>query len=219
MWSSAAGTPKVWHVSGVSVGMNPISTELGVCFIVVFCALLWTAVAIGSHCAQSSWWDIVSQRYCLSHWLARSEIPSVWGWKAVERFCCIPKCLVSALTKWDMKCGSLSEIICFRIPNHGKRCMKYNYAIFSPVIVLWQGRKSATCKHPWSINVKIASYPLLGGRSVIRSKASCSKGLASLVVMIWYIGTLGQWVTFLFCWQTVHPRMYWVIQVVAFGQW
>ena len=38
--SSAAGTPNFWLEDGVSVGVNPISTELGTCRVVLFCALL-----------------------------------------------------------------------------------------------------------------------------------------------------------------------------------
>ena len=38
--SSAAGTPNFWLEDGVSVGVNPISTELGTCHVVLFCALL-----------------------------------------------------------------------------------------------------------------------------------------------------------------------------------
>ena len=38
--SSAAGTPNFWLEDGVSVGVNPISTELGTCHVVLFCTLL-----------------------------------------------------------------------------------------------------------------------------------------------------------------------------------
>ena len=37
---SAAGTPNFWLEDGVSVGVNPISIELGTCRMVPFCALL-----------------------------------------------------------------------------------------------------------------------------------------------------------------------------------
>src|SRR5713226_429234 len=55
--------------------------------VVVFLWLLWTAMAIGSQVDQSSGWlEVTRQRYCSTHWFFHSDRPSVWGWKAVDRF-------------------------------------------------------------------------------------------------------------------------------------
>ena len=48
--------------------------------------------------------------------------------------------------------------------------------ICGPVMVVLQGRKMATLEHPWLTMVKMASYSLLFGSPVMRSKAICLKG-------------------------------------------
>jgi|SRR5580693_269108 hypothetical protein len=90
--------------------------------------------------------------------------------------------------------------------------------MLAPVMVVEQGRKIATCKHPWLTMVSIASYPLLLGKLVMRSMVMCKNGLALMVDGIWNIGVLMQCVRFLFCWHVAQPLMYSVIQPLAPGQ-
>ena len=50
----AAGMPRLCTDTGAKVGVNLMSTSLGTCFVELFCVLLCTAIAIGSHWAQFS---------------------------------------------------------------------------------------------------------------------------------------------------------------------
>ena len=154
--------------------------------VVVFLRLLWTVVAIGSQVDQSSGWlEVTRRRYCSTHWFFRSDSPSVWGWKAVDRFCRIPNHMVSAFPKCDVKRGSRSVISLVGSLNHRYTCSRYNWAIPTPVIVVEQGRNMALLEHPWSTIVSIASWPRTGGRPVIRSMQTCWKGSALGSVVIW----------------------------------
>src|SRR5487761_1889355 len=103
---------------GVSRGSRPMRSWLGVMPIVAFLELLCTAVAIVSHLLHSSWFVAMSLRYCSTHWFFLSESPSVWGWYAVDRFCWMPRLLVSALPKCDVNLGSLSLMMRVGSPNH-----------------------------------------------------------------------------------------------------
>jgi hypothetical protein len=118
-------------------------------------------------------------RYCSTHWFIHSESPSVWGWKAVDRFQSMGRCWASALAKCNVKRGSQSDIILVGRLNHWYTCLKYNSAIPVAPIVVMQGRKSAAQEQPWSAMVRIASYPLLLGSCVIRSIATCWKGFVA----------------------------------------
>src|SRR5258708_16119915 len=138
------------------------------------------AVAMGSETDQSSGWlEVTRRRYCSTHWFFRSDSPSVWGWKAVERFCWIPSREARALPKCDVKGGSRSVISLVGSPNHLYTCSRYNRAIPSPVIVTEQGRNTALREHPWSTIVNIASWFRIGGRPVIRSIQICLNGSVS----------------------------------------
>src|SRR5712672_1066501 len=98
------------------------------------------------------------RRYCSTHWFFRSESPSVWGWNAVDRFCLAPILLASMCPKCEVKRGSLSEMIFDGSLNHRYTLLKYNWATPGPVIVVAQGRKTATQEHPWSTIVSTKSY-------------------------------------------------------------
>jgi hypothetical protein len=87
-----------------------------------------------------------------------------------------------------------------------------------PVMVVEQGRKIATRKHPWSTMVSMASCPSLLGRPVMRSITIWENGLALITDGMWNIGGLMQCVRFLFCWHVAQPLMYSVIQVLVPGQ-
>ena len=91
-------------------------------------------------------------------------------------FCPMLSLVVSACTKWDVNRGSQSDIILDGTPNHGNRCLRYKRATPSPVIVMWHGRKIAALEHPWSITVRITSYPLALGSWVTRSRATTLNG-------------------------------------------
>ena len=51
--------------------------------------------------------------------------------------------------------------------------LRYRAAIPGPVIVVEHGRNRAALEHPWSMIVRIASFPLMFGRPVIKSIAIC----------------------------------------------
>jgi hypothetical protein len=202
-----------------SFGCSPNNTSLGDLLIVPFFALLWTSVATASQLAQSSWLTVMSRRYCSTHWLVRSARPSVCGWNAVERFCVMPNSWVKARPKWDVKRGSLSLITFCGIPNHRYTLSRYILAIWGPVIVVEHGMNKAAREHPWSTIVRIASWPRLFGRPVMRSIATCEKGVASDGGGMRNNGVLTRCVRFLFCWHVAHPLTYSWIHVRAWGQW
>src|SRR5258708_9347024 len=152
------------------------------------------AVAIGSQVDQSSGWlEVMRHRYCSTHWFFRSDSPSVWGWKAVDRFCWIPRHAVSAFPKCDVKRGSRSVISFMGSPNHRYTWSRYSWAIPTPVIVVEHGRNMALREHPWLMMVSMASWPRMGGRPVMRSIQTCWKGSASDSAVIWTSVVLLAW--------------------------
>ena len=84
--------------------------------------------------------------------------------------------VVNVHAKWDVKQGSQSEITLEETPNHGNRCLRYNRATPSLVIVMWQGRKIVALEHPWSMTVRIALYLFALGSCVMRSRAIMLNG-------------------------------------------
>ena len=104
---------------GANSGVYPSRIWLGDKPVMVLIWLLCTAKAMEIQRDQSSGCDAVMvHKYCSTHWFFHLDKPSVWGWKAVDRFCWIPSFLVSALLKWDVNWGSLSLIIFVGRPNH-----------------------------------------------------------------------------------------------------
>ena len=141
--------------------------------VVVFLLLLCTAVAKASQWVQSFGdVEVTNQRYCSIHWFFLSEMPSVWGWNTVDRFCWISSFWLSTLPKWNVKQGSRSLIIFVGSPNHRYMWSMYSCAISGPVIVNEQGKKIATLEHLWFTMVRIASLPLCIGNPVMRSIAT-----------------------------------------------
>jgi hypothetical protein len=118
----------------------------------------------------------------------------------------------SSVANDDVKRGSLSDIIRPGSPNHLYTLSKYNRAISAPVMVVLHGRNRAALVQPWSTMVRIASWPLLSGSWVIRSRAITSNGWAATGTGIRYSGVV-LFGRFLFCWQTAHPSMYFRIQL------
>ncbi len=86
---------------------------------VVLIWLLCTIVANVSQCVHPlGLLEVTSHRYCSTHWFFHSESLSVWGWKAVDRFHCMPSFSVRALLNWEVNLGSRSLIILVGRPNH-----------------------------------------------------------------------------------------------------
>src|SRR5712672_2635105 len=132
------------------MGRYPNRASTGVTPSVELTWSLCTADATVSHRLQSPCCAFATRRrYCSTHWFFRSESPSVRGWNAVDRFCLAPILLASARPKWDVKRGSLSEMIFDGSPNHRNTLSKYSWATPGPVIVVAQGRKTAAREHPW----------------------------------------------------------------------
>ena len=101
-------------------GLIPKRIWLGDKLVMLFFQLLWTAVAMASQSDQSLGWPpVTSLRYCSTHWFFHSESLSVWGCEAVDRFCWISSCLVSAFPKCEVNLGSLSLMIFLGSPYHG----------------------------------------------------------------------------------------------------
>ena len=122
--SCAAGT-----LSGMrsmwTEGFIPVINSWGVTLSVSCFHELWAYSAIGSSCPQLL--GLVAhhgRRYCSSQAFIRSVCPSVRGWKAIDRFCLMPRALQRCVVNWLVNHGSLSEIILFGRPNMGTRWVK-----------------------------------------------------------------------------------------------
>ena len=170
---------------------------------------LWMNSASDKNCAQVVWSSAVQiRRYCSSHWLAHSLVPSVLGWNAVDTFRCMWRRWHSSFVKCDMNLGSWSLMIFRGMPNHRTKCWRYNAATSCPVIVVLHGMNLATFKHPWSIIVSTALKPLDSGRSVIKSMATIWKGPEWRSIVIGWSGAFWCVVCGLFCWHVAQPRTY-----------
>jgi hypothetical protein len=105
--------------SGWSVSSYSRRIWLGNSLVVSFFRLLCTTVAIANQWVQSSGdADVTNLRYCLTHWFFLFNIPSVWGWKAEDRFWFIFSCYAKLLPKWDVNRGSQSLMTFVGSPNH-----------------------------------------------------------------------------------------------------
>ncbi len=101
------------------MGLYPKRIWLGDRPVVVLIRLLCTVVASASQCIHPlGSLEVTKCRYCSIHWFFRSDSPSVWGWKAVDRFHWMPSFSVSALPKCEVNLGSRSLIILIGSPNH-----------------------------------------------------------------------------------------------------
>jgi len=106
-------------LSELSMGLYPKRIWLGDSPVVVLIWLLCTTVANVSQCVHPlGSLEVTNCRYCSTHWFFRSESPSVWGWKAVDRFCWMPSFSVRALPNWEVNLGSQLLIILVGKPNH-----------------------------------------------------------------------------------------------------
>src|SRR5579863_6819896 len=102
----------------------------------------------------------------------------------------MPNSFANALPKWDVNWGSRSLITLCGSPYQQYTCQRYSAAICGPMIVVLQGRKMAALEHPWSTIVRMASYLLLLGSLVIRSRVICLKGAGEVGTGMWYSGVL-----------------------------
>ena len=65
------------------------------------------------------------------------------------------------------------------------------------MMLVVHGRNTVALEQPWSMIVRIASFPLCIGRPVIRSITTCWNGRALFMVLMWNGGTLPY--GFVFC--------------------
>ena len=101
----------------------------------------------------------------------------------------MPSLRANDLPKCDVNLGSRSLITFMGRPYHLYTWSMYSCAIPSSVMFVVQGRNTAALEQPWSMMVRIASFPLCVGRPVIKSIATHWNGKASLVVPIQNGGT------------------------------
>ena len=100
-------------------GLYPSKIWFGDSPVVTLTWLLCTAVASASQLVHPfGSMDVMSCRYCSTHWFFLSDSLSVWGWNTVDRLHSIPSLVVRAFPKWDVNLGSLSLIIREGSPNH-----------------------------------------------------------------------------------------------------
>ena len=214
-WERSALWP-LCHPRGRFMAYSLLPTE-------VYMGWSTTVTDLDSHRLQ--WWQSQSSccavvyiwRYCSTHWFFHSDRPSVCGWKVVLMLQSIFSLVVSAFAKWEVKHGSLSEIIFTGTPNQGNMCWRYNLAIPSPVIVVLHGRNTMALKHPWSMMVSFTSWLLDHGSWVMRSITTVLKWHSVRSPGMWYKGVLFFVVHILFCWHVAHPLMYWSIHAFIFG--
>src|SRR6266436_9294854 len=106
-------------LSELSVGLYPKRIWLGDSPVVVLIWLLCTTVARASQCVHPlGSFEVTSCRYCFTHWFFRSKSPSVWEWKAINRFHWMPSFLVRAFPNCEVNLRSQSLIILVGRPNH-----------------------------------------------------------------------------------------------------
>src|ERR1700742_2658779 len=157
---------------------------------------------IGSKSAQLSCWKFPQiRRYCSISWFTRSDSSSVWGWKAVESLCSIPSFRHNSRVTCAANWGPRSEIILRGNPVRFHTLSRRSWLVCSAVIVLRHGDKiiALLCL---STTVRMLSYPLEVGRSVMKSIVMVSHTPVGISVGL--IGTLigGR---ILVVWQTAHP--------------
>src|SRR6266702_8938064 len=184
--SSTLGTV-VRLSSHVVLGSLPISNLNGEFLVVALGQELCANWAIGSRSAQLSCCVLLQcRRNCSTHWLLRSDCPSVCGWYADEMFCFIPRTWQRFRMKIDMNCDPLSVISLLGIPQWGYACCRYSFATPSLVIDSLHGMNSAAFVQSWSVIVSIESYPFDGGSFVMKSMVTTSNGCASGSVVMGY---------------------------------
>ena len=143
------------------------------------------------------------QRYCSISWLTCSDSPSVCGWNAVDSFCLISSFLQSSCVTCAANCGPRSDIIAIGNPVHFQTLSSSNWLVSTAVIFLLQGKRIIALL--WrSTTVRMLSYPLDSGRSVIKSIVIVSH--IPCGISFGLSGTLigGR---ILVVWQIAHPLM------------
>jgi len=98
-------------VTGMNSGWKPYQTWNGNHPIALCAQTLWANSANGSRSSQLSYWKLQKTwRNCLISWFTHSVLPSVCGWKAVEREDLMPNFSHSSCMTFEVDCGFLSEI-------------------------------------------------------------------------------------------------------------
>ena len=130
-------------------GLDPVINSWGVHCVPLCFQELCTYSAIGRRGAHLfGWMEVHGQRYCSIHAFILSVCLSVLGWNAVDKFCCIPRPLQMALEKWEVKRGSLSDMIHLGSPNQGTRYRRYSRATPVPSMSFLHSMNFATLEHP-----------------------------------------------------------------------
>src|SRR6266702_3900728 len=103
--------------SHVVLGSLPMSNLNGELFVVALGHELCANWVIGSRSAQLSCCALLQcRRICSTHWLFRSDCPSICGWYADDIFCLIPRMWQRFRMKMDMNCDPLSVMSLLGIP-------------------------------------------------------------------------------------------------------
>ena len=135
----------------------------------------------------------------------------------MDMFCCIPRPLQIALEKWEVKRGSLSNMMHLGSPNQGTRCRRYSRA--TPVLSMsfLHGINFAALEHPWSMMVRILSNPCDGGRSVMRSIETYWNGPWSTAVSNRWRGAFRRGRLVFDSWHLLHPLTYSLTNSLSLG--
>ena len=123
IWSRAlsqsltAGSQEVKFTKGMNSGWKPYQTWNGDCPIALCARMLWANLVNRSRSAQLSYWKLQkTQKNCSISWFMCLVLPSVCGWKAVEREDLMPSFSHSSCITFKMNCGPLSDMTCCSRP-------------------------------------------------------------------------------------------------------
>jgi len=193
----------------ITCGLIPIRSSWGDQQATSYFQELWANSAMGSSWLQAEGFpEVQGCKYCSIQAFICSVCLSVWGWKAVKRFCWIPSALHISFANAEVNQGLWSEIILLGSPNQGMRCFRYLSATPVPLIVFIHGMNLAALEQPWLTIVRMESKPCDLGRSVIRSIDTYWKGPSSTGVSKRCNGAFDWCTLVLDSWQQVHPLMY-----------
>ena len=120
-------------------------------------------------------------------------------------FCSIPISLHNSLVNLDAKRGSWSLMILLGSPKLVTTCLRYKAAVPSVLISSLHGMKMAAFVQLWSVTVRIESYPCDNGSLVIKSIATVSNGVASVLGYIGLSAAHVGWLLTLWHWHLAQP--------------
>jgi len=202
----------------ITCGLIPIRSSWGDWRATLCFQELWANSATGNNWLQAEGFpDVQGHKYCLIQAFIRSVCPSVWGWKAVERFCWIPSALHISFTNAEVNRGSQSKMILLGSPNQGIRCFRYSSAMPVLSIVFVHGMNLAALEQPWLMIVRMELKPCDLGRSVIRSIDMYWNGPSSTGVSKRCRGAFDRCTLVLDSWQRAHPLTYCLTNSLSLG--